>query len=454
MKILNPYSGSVLKEVKEDTPESISDKFKKSKLAQSCWRLTPADKRAEKIQTFKELLLSRTEDLAKILSNETGKPITQASNELKATADRIQYFCDNLKSTLEIESVQNAPKNMSELISYEPLGVVANISAWNYPYFVGSNVFIPALLTGNTVLYKPSEFSTLTGIAISELMKEAGISEDVFTIIIGGANAGIELLKQDINGLFFTGSYATGKKIASAASEKLIKIQLELGGKDPIYVCEDVDLDKATESLADGAFYNNGQSCCSVERIYVHESIYPQFVEKFVTTVKGFKIGDPSDPSTYIGPLTRPQQLNFLSAQCDDALKKGAKLHCGGKPSSLGHQIFEPTVFSNVNHQMNLMREESFGPIIGIQSVSNDDDAISKMNDTPYGLTSGVYTNDQSRAEKILAQLNSGTVYWNCCDRVSPRLPWSGRGHSGLGSTLSWHGIMAFVQPKAWHLRK
>ena len=238
----------------------------------------------------------------------------------------------------------------------------------------------------------------------------------------------------------------------------MIKTQLELGGKDPTYVCADVDVVAAAEGLADGAFYNNGQSCCSVERIYVDQQIATPFLKAFVNTVCGFVIGDPEDPDTYIGPLARPQQLLVLEEQVKDALAKGARLLCGGRRAREGERgalpgTFEPTVLADVTSEMLVMREESFGPIIGIQAVADEAEAVRCMNDTDYGLTAGIYTRDRDRAARVLAQVNAGSVYWNCCDRVSPRLPWTGRKHSGIGSTLSTAGIRAFVQPKAWHLR-
>jgi acyl-CoA reductase-like NAD-dependent aldehyde dehydrogenase len=200
--------------------------------------------------------------------------------------------------------------------------------------------------------------------------------------------------------------------------------------------------------------YNTGQSCCSVERIYVHDSLHDAFVEHFVATVKAMRMGDPLDDATYIGAITRAPQLAVLQAQVDDALAKGALLHCGGRAGPGPGHWFAPTVFSGVDHRMTLMREESFGPIIGIQKVGSDEEAVALMNDTRYGLTAGVYTRDESSARELLAQVNAGTVYWNCCDRVSPRLPWSGHGDSGVGLTLSTHGILAFTRPKAWHLRQ
>jgi acyl-CoA reductase-like NAD-dependent aldehyde dehydrogenase len=233
----------------------------------------------------------------------------------------------------------------------------------------------------------------------------------------------------------------------------MIKVQLELGGKDPIYVCEDVDVKAAAASLADGAFYNTGQSCCSVERIYVHRAIAKPFVDAFVAEVKGYRTGDPMDESTYLGAVTRRPQLDVLKRQVADAKKKGAKVLLGGAPVAGKGNRFAPTVLTGVDHTMAVMRDESFGPIIGIQTVANDDEAVALMNDTEYGLTAGVYTTDEKRAKRILARLQAGSVYWNCCDRVSPRLPWSGVKHSGIGLTLSTYGIQTFTRPKAWHLR-
>ena len=342
---------------------------------------------------------------------------------------------------------------LEERISHEPLGVIANISAWNYPYFVGSNVFVPALVAGNAVLYKPSEYATLTGLKIAEMLHAAGVPEDVFVPVVGGGEIGAALLRQPVDGVFFTGSYATGAKIAAAAGKRMIKVQLELGGKDPIYVADDVDVKAAATAVADGAFYNTGQSCCSVERIYVHQKVAQAFVDAFVAEVKGYKAGDPLDESTYIGAVTRRPQLDVLKRQVAEAKRKGAKVVLGGASLRGKGNRFAPTVLTGVDHTMAVMRDESFGPIIGIQVVGDDDEAVALMNDTEYGLTAGVYARDEKRAKRILARLEAGSVYWNCCDRVSPRLPWSGVKHSGMGLTLSTYGIQAFTRPKAWHLR-
>ncbi len=454
LEIYNPATDRHLVSLEEDTAESLKAKFHKAKEAQVNWAQTPIKKRLATIEKFKSLITEEKDNLARVLTNETGKPITQSKNELNGLLTRIDFFLKETPKVLKEEKVSAKDAAISEKIAKEPLGVIANISAWNYPYFVGSNVFIPALLTGNAVLYKPSEYASCTGTLISQLLHDAGVPQELFVLIIGGGKVGEELLKLPLDGVFFTGSYATGKKINEQVASKLTKVQLELGGKDPVYVCEDVDIKMAASSLADGAFYNNGQSCCAVERIYVHQAIYDSFVESFVSEVKNFVVGDPLSEKTYIGPLTRSAQVEILENQIKDALARGAKVLTGGKKINRAGSYFEPTVLTQVNHEMLLMKEESFGPIIGIQKVSGDVEAIKLMNDTEYGLTAGVYTQDEKRAESILKQVNSGTVYWNCCDRVSPNLPWAGRGHSGVGCTLSHYGIETFLKLKAWHLKK
>lgn len=452
LSVRNPATGATIAELPQDDAQSISARYRAARKAQPAWAATPLPKRLDALRRFRGALSHDVEHLAAVLTSETGKPIRQSRNEIKNLPARIDFFLAETEKTIAARDVHNAA-GMRERISLEPLGVIANISAWNYPYFVGGNVFVPALLTGNAVLYKPSEFAALTGLEIGKRLQASGVPSDVFSVVIGAGAVGAELIKQPIDGVFFTGSYATGQRIASEVGPRMLKLQLELGGKDPIYVREDVDVATAAASLADGAMYNTGQSCCSVERIYVHQAIYEDFVSAFVKEVAGFKRGDPTADDTYIGPLTRAPQVDVLERQVADAVAKGAKLLLGGTRLPPPGHWFAPTVLTNVDHSMQVMREESFGPIIGIQKVADDDEAVRLMNDTEYGLTAGVYTQDQQQANQILSQLRAGSVYWNCCDRVSPRLPWSGVGHSGVGLTLSTYGIETFTRPKAWHLK-
>ena len=449
----NPATGALIATLAADDAASVAHKAATARAAQPHWAATPIAERLACLQRYCALLVEEAEVLAQDLTRETGKPITQARTELAGLMPRIEFFIEQTESATRDQHVFSDGV-MHEHIAHIPLGVVANISAWNYPFFVGHNVIVPALLTGNAVLYKPSEHAPLSGQHITRLLHAAGVPPDVMQCLIGGAEVGAALLQQRIDGLFFTGSHATGQRIAVALAPRLVKVQLELGGKDPSYVRADANALLAAQSLADGAMYNTGQSCCSVERIYVHESLHDEFVAHFLATVEGMKVGDPSDPKTYIGAITRAPQLQVLQAQVDDALAQGARLLCGGHALPGPGNFFAPTVLTEVHHGMQVMREESFGPIIGIQKVASDEEALRLMNDTRYGLTAGVYTPDEAKARELLAQVDAGSVYWNCCDRVSPRLPWSGHGDSGIGLTLSTYGIQTFTRPKAWHLRQ
>src|SRR5438874_1423190 len=345
MRVVNPATGEVLREVAEADRAAVAAAYRRARAAQPAWAATPLAPRCAAIRRFRALAVERAEPLARTLTLEVGKPITQARGELAGLLPRIDAVC-------------------------------------------------------------------------------------------------------------FTGSHATGIEVAAAVAPRLVKTQLELGGKDPAYVCDDVDAAAAAAAVADGAFYNTGQSCCAVERVYVHERVWARFVDAFVETVRGYVAGDPLDAGTYIGPLARREAaLAVLEAQVADAVEHGARGLVGGRRLDRPGFFFAPPVLVNVDHTMRVMREETFGPVIGLARVGSDDEAVALMNDTDYGLTAAVYTPDRARAERLLAWVNAGTAYWNCCDRVSPRLPWSGRGASGLGVTLAREGIAAFVRPKAWHLR-
>jgi acyl-CoA reductase-like NAD-dependent aldehyde dehydrogenase len=453
MRIINPATEEIIKEIPEDNVETIAGKFKLLQSGQSAWCTVPLPERIACIAKFYALLDEQKDELATTLTSEMGKPLQQSYNELNGARNRIKFFIDNSSKWLAEEwiTTEGATK---EKISYEPLGIIANISAWNYPYLVGVNVFIPALIGGNAVFYKPSEYATLTGLAIQQLLYRSGIPENVLQTAIGKGEVGELLLQLPLNGYFFTGSYRTGKSIAEKVASKLVPCQLELGGKDPLYVMDDVDnIDNVAAAALEGVVYNNGQSCCAVERIYVHERIYDQFVKSYIDQACKMKIGDPLDPSTEIGPLSRKEQKEFLLAQIKDAKDKGAAVLSGGNEIMGKGYYIQPTVLVNVNHDMKIMKEESFGPVTGIQKVKDDNEALRLMQDSEYGLTAAIYSKSFERAEALMKQINTGTVYWNCCDRVSASLPWSGRKNSGLGATLSYQGIRAFVQPKAYHIR-
>jgi acyl-CoA reductase-like NAD-dependent aldehyde dehydrogenase len=453
MKIINPATEAIIKEIPEDDQQSIERKFEILANAQPHWQKTSLHNRIAVLKKFSALLEENLEPLALTLTSEVGKPLQQSRNEINGAKARLKWLTENAEKYLSDETMTTG-EGMEEKISYEPLGIVCNISAWNYPYLVGVNVFVPALLAGNAVLYKPSEYASLTGLEIERLLKKAGIPDHVFHVAIGAGNIGEILLDLPFDGYFFTGSYKTGKYIYSKVASKMVPCQCELGGKDPLYVADDIaDVKAVAAGTADGAFYNNGQSCCAVERIYVHEKVYEKYIDEFVKEVGSWKTGSPVEEGVYIGPLSRKEQLNVLKSQVEDALSKGAVVLSGGKKVTSEGYFFEPTVLANTDHSMSVMKEESFGPVIGIMKVKNDEEAIQLMQDTEYGLTASVYSSDKKRAEHILQQINTGTGYWNCCDRVSAALPWSGRKHSGIGVTLSHAGLRAFVRPKGYHLR-
>lgn len=453
MKIINPATEEIIKEINEDDTASVLTKYKLLTEGQKKWQTVSLGERANRLKNFSESLQSTIEPLAAVLTAEVGKPLQQSRNEINGACARVQWLTAHAEKYLADETMV-LEKGLVEKIKYEPLGVIANISAWNYPYLVGVNVFVPALLAGNAVMYKPSEYATLTGLEIERILKKAGIPDEVFQVAVGGKEVGEILLNTSFDGYFFTGSYKTGKYIYEKVASKMVPCQCELGGKDPLYVADDIaDVKAVAAGTADGAFYNNGQSCCAVERIYVHQKIYDQYVEEFVKELKSWKQGSPTEAGVYFGPLTRQDQGRVLQHQVEEAVRGGAKILSGGKSIAGKGYYFEPTVLVNVNNQMAIMRDESFGPVIGIMKVKDDDEAIRLMQDTEYGLTASVYSSDQQRAENILQQINSGTGYWNCCDRVSAAVPWSGRKHSGFGSTLSHAGLRAFAKPKAYHLR-
>jgi len=454
MNIINPATEEIITSVQADSEAFLALKFERLQKSAKQWAAVPIQIRAEILEKFVSLLKENIEELASILTSEMGKPLQQSRNEINGAGAKATWLAQHATQYLS-EEIMSVSDQMTEKIVHEPLGIICNISAWNYPYNVGVNIFVPALLAGNAVMYKPSEYATLTGLQIGKYLVEAGVPEDVFQVAIGEGDVGKALLDMPFNGYYFTGSYQTGQKIYQHVAKKMVPCILELGGKDPVYVADDVvDLAGAAAGIADGAFYNNGQSCCSVERIYVQSAIYDAFVEAFVAEVTSWKMGSPTEVGVYITVLSRRAQLAILESQVADAVAKGAQVLVGGKRVDRKGNYFEPTVLINVTNEMAVMRDESFGPIIGIMRVEHDAEAVALMNDTDYGLTAGVYSASQQRAETMLAQIDAGSGYWNCCDRVSAALPWSGRGHSGFGSTLSEVGLRAFTKPKAYHLRK
>jgi acyl-CoA reductase-like NAD-dependent aldehyde dehydrogenase/uncharacterized protein YceH (UPF0502 family) len=453
LEVQNPATGEHLRSVAITDQREVDQKVERARRAQPAWAAKSYAERAAVGRAFRDLLDAETDECARMTTREMGKPITQARAEVRAVLDRIDWNLEHVGDVIAARDVTpTLPGRVGERVTYEPVGLVAHISAWNYPYFVGLNTIVPALLAGNAVLYKPSEHATLTGLRLVDQMHRAGVPIDVVQTVVGGATAGAALVASDIDMVCFTGSYPTGRAVARAVADRFIRLQLELGGKDGAYVCDDVDVDAAALATAEGAFYNGGQSCAAIERLFVHEVVYDRFVDALTEVVGGYRIGDPEDEQTDFGPLARAAQIDVIEAQIADAVGKGAKVVVGGRRIERPGSWFEPTVLVDVDPHMRIMRDETFGPVIGVQRVRDDAEAITSLDDTDFGLGAAVFTRERTRAERILAALEVGNAYWNRSDRSSVRLPWAGRRHSGIGVSMSESGIRALVREKAWHL--
>lgn len=446
--VKNPANGQVVESFNEASETQIDEVFTKLRNYDFS-RAVDMASRKQGLLDFARAIELHTEELASLLSTETGKPIVQARNEVADTAKRTRYFVENFSHVGDARLMRNGPKAIEE-IRFEPLGLILCISAWNYPYYVSTNVILPALLAGCRVVFKPSELATLCGVKLVELIKRQAALAEGIEIIKGGKDVGRMLVERPFDGIFFTGSEPAGLAIKGAIGNRMIRSQFELGGKDAAYICEDCDLASTLHSVVDGGFFNAGQSCCSIERIYVHEQIADLFKVRFTQAVSELKMGLPHDEATYLGPLTRHEHIAFLTHQVADAVSKGAQILTGGQRVAGNGNYFMPTVIWDARDNMEVMTEESFGPIVAVEVVKDDEEAIAKINASRFGLTGAVFSQNQKRAESILQRLDVGTVYWNCCDRASARLPWSGRKNSGLGVTLSTLGMEMFYKPKAW----
>src|SRR5579864_9094655 len=362
------------------------------------------------------------ETVALDLTRQMGKPIRQSRQEVDTMLDRADTMLRLAPSSLQDEMLP--PKEgFRRFIRHEPLGIVLNIPAWNYPLLIAVNVVIPALVAGNAVLIKHARLTPLCGDAFVDAFRKTSLPADLVASVHVGHDVVRRLIeKRAVDFISFTGSVEGGREVYRHASAQLLDMGLELGGKDPALVCEDANFDFAVTNLVDGAFYNAGQSCCAVERIYVARPLFARFLDAFVAEVRNYIVGDPEDPATGIGPLAQLKALDVLKHQVDQAVQRGAKLLTGGKRAAGRGYFFEPAVLVDVDHSMDLMMEESFGPVIGIMPVDSEDEAILLMNDSPYGLTASIWTEDPKRGEALAARTAAGTVYVNRCDYLDPEL--------------------------------
>ncbi|MCA9184545.1 MAG: aldehyde dehydrogenase family protein [Pirellulaceae bacterium] len=452
--LVNPFDQSVLGEIAYHRPSEIQEKLDVLEIAQQQLSSLSLGQRQQLVREGVTRLVAQRDQVARDISLQMGKPIAQSQREVDTFVSRAQRAILDAETALAGDEIV-LNDGITRRIEHAPLGIVFNIGAWNYPLLIPVNVIVPALLAGNTVLLKHSAKTPWTGSAIASAFGQLPELPNLVCDCILDHDAACALVTDArIAHVAFTGSVRGGHHICEAAAARFIDVGLELGGKDPAYVACDADLDFAAENIVDGACYNAGQSCCAIERVYVHKDVYDAFLEKCLPFVQAYKLGDPFDSSTTLGPLARRAGLKELKNHVDTAIADGARLLAGGHPvPGTAGNFFEPTLLADVPQSTLVMQEESFGPLIPVAAVPSDEEAIARMNDSRYGLTASVWTRDRDRAMSMARQLQAGTIFQNRCDFVDPSQPWTGWGDSGRGSTLSRYGFWNLTRRKSLHLR-
>jgi acyl-CoA reductase-like NAD-dependent aldehyde dehydrogenase len=452
-QLINPANEKIFQSV-DATPETeLEPILSRMRTAQRDWREVPVAQRVAICRAFVDSFRSMKGQVALDLTRQMGKPIGQARGEVNTMLDRAETMMRLAGAALE-DDMLPPKEGFRRFIRHEPLGIVLDIPAWNYPLLIAVNVVVPALLAGNAVLIKHARLTPLCGDAFVEAFRKTDLPRDLIASIHVGHGAIRKLIEvRAIDFVSFTGSVAGGREVYQAASSQLLDMGLELGGKDPALVCEDANFDFAVANLVDGAFYNAGQSCCAVERIYVMRPLFSKFVDAYVAEVEKYKVGSPEDEATTVGPMAQRKGVEVVEGQISDAVTRGAKVLTGGRRVAGPGYFFQPTVLVDVDHTMSVMMEESFGPVIGIMPVDSEEQAIRLMNDSPYGLTASVWTEDIERGERLSHRAAAGTVYVNRCDYLDPELAWTGIKDSGHGCTLSHLGFLHLTRPKSFHIR-
>ena len=455
-EVISPVDGSVYYTGKLQGIDAVNTTLENAKKAQKNWASTPLVKRQELVASMVQNLVDMREEIGTEISWQMGRPESQAKNEPLGFEERALYLSSVAKEALEpIRPEQE--ENFDLYMAKDPLGTVAILSPWNYPYLTTSNVLASALLAGNTVILKHSLQTPLVANRMKTASEMAGFPEGVFQVLhISHADTGAMVADARIDGVFFTGSVEGGRRVQEALTDKFIPCGLELGGKDPAYVTASADVDFAVENLVDGAFFNSGQSCCGIERIYVHENLYDDFIAKFAELTKNYKLGNPFDSETNIGPMVKVASADYVRKQISDAVAQGAKSLVDESlfpASKVGTAYLSPHVLVDVTHDMSVMREESFGPVIGIMKVSSDAEAIALMNDSDLGLTASVWSEDVDGAYGICEEIKTGTVFVNRCDYLHPKLAWTGVKNTGRGISLSKQAFDQVTRIKSYHIR-
>ena len=451
----NPATGEVLGELDCAGPTEVHAAVARARAMQPEWSAWGVRNRVKVLQRFQQILLDRKDNVARCITREAGKPYVESLlTEVFVVLDAARFLVDHAYSILRDEHLPYgnlAVKPKSGRILREPYGVIGIISPWNYPFSTPGSEVIAALVAGNAVVLKPSEFTPLIALELRSLLHEAGVPEDAFQALPGEGATGAALVSSTIDKLIFTGSVPTGRKIAQTAADRLLPVVLELGGKDPMLVLDDANIDVVSSAAVWGAFSNAGQACLSVERCYVHEKLYADFVAACAEKTRKLRVGNGMDASTEIGPMINERQVRIVESHVEDARARGARILTGGsRLRELGPTFFAPTVIADVDHSMQIMREETFGPVLPIASFTNDDEAVRLANDSDFGLAASVWTSDSRRGQALARQIQAGTVMVNdvmSCFSIS-EAPHGGMKASGLGRTHGRWGLEEMVRVK------
>ncbi|RVQ70126.1 aldehyde dehydrogenase family protein [Sinorhizobium medicae] len=455
IRCISPVNGEVYAERPAMTLEMARQAVAHARQAQKGWARRPLEERVKLVLAGVARLNEMVDEVVPELAWQMGRPV-RYGGEFKGFNERSNYVASIAADALTSIVVEESDR-FERRIEREPHGVVFVIAPWNYPYMTAINTIAPALMAGNAVILKHASQTILVGERMVRAFIEAGVPADVFqNLFLDHDTTAALIAAKSFDFINFTGSVEGGRSIERAAAGTFTGLGLELGGKDPGYVMEDADLDAAVDTLMDGATYNSGQCCCGIERIYVHESLYDAFVEKSVAWVSNYKLGDPLDPETTLGPMANKRFAANVRHQIADAVSKGAKALIDPKlfPEDDGGAYLAPQILVDVDHSMEFMREETFGPAVGIMRVKSDAQAIELMNDSRYGLTASLWTNDAERAGRIGRELETGTVFMNRADYLDPALCWTGVKETGRGGSLSVLGFHNLTRPKSYHLKK
>jgi len=453
-KIISPIDASVYAERPVARDAEIDAAVRAARAALPEWKAVPVAERKRYILAFLDALLAMNDDIAVELAWQMGRPV-RYGGEKGSVEERTRAMVALAEDALRPCYPPEKP-GFRRYITREPVGVVLVIAPWNYPYLTAVNTIVPGLLAGNAIILKHAAQTLLVGERFAEAFRRAGLPKGLFHNLVMSHDQAEKLIGSGrIDHVNFTGSVPGGRAIERAAAGTFTSTGFELGGKDPAYVRADAKLDHAIENLVDGSFYNSGQSCCGIERIYVDAKVYDNFVEGFADLTRKYVVGNPLDQATTLGPLVRGSSADIVRGQIEEAKRKGAKALINMKVEGdrSGSPYLAPEVLINVNHQMEVMREESFGPVVGIMKVRDDDEAVTLMNDSPYGLTASIWTRDADRATELGVRIETGTVFMNRCDYLDPYLVWTGVKDTGRGAALSKYGFDALTQQKSFHLR-